>query len=129
MTALLQDSTEILLRHIRQKHMVDDGTPSSQAFRPMPKDKNRLSLDRSSKVSPEQSYHNFRDRYFESYAVFGVTVGEFNAHEIRCYHDPDELHNPAHSYADFSSFPTRSQQKRVSEKIKNVAIVRGQLFP
>ena len=124
----LNDLEEVLFRQIRSEHMVHKGTPSSEAFRPMPKDNNRLSLDRASKTTPQQSFRNFLDRGFDSVAVFGVSVDEFNTLEVSCYDDP-LAENPSHAYADFSILPSKSRQIRISKRLKQKAIERRQMYP
>lgn len=128
MSKQLKDLDEVLFRQIRSKHLMDQGSPSSEAFRPMPKDDNRLSLDRSSKTTPEWSFGNFRDKGYDSVAVFGVSVAEFNTLEILCFDDPRN-DNDSYAYADFSTLHSKSHHIRVSKRLKQKAIERGQLFP
>lgn len=128
MRNLLKDFKEVLLRQIRSTHLLDTGKPSSEAFQPMPKDQNRLSVDRASKTTPQQSFESFLERGFDSEAVFGLTVEEFNTVGISCYGAPEEI-NPAHPYADYSCLASKSQRVKVSKQLKQKAIERGKLHP
>jgi hypothetical protein len=107
MSAKLWDQEEILYRQIHPSFL-EGGEPSSQPFRPTPKDENKLSTDRASIVSAQQSYDLFTNgNGFSSAGVYGLTVGEFSAEKIDCIPDPIEptntrKANPAHCFADYS---------------------------
>lgn len=126
MTSKLANAKELLFRQVRQ-HQMNEGESSSQAFRPLPKDHHRLSLDRSSLTNPQQSFDKFRSRGFDTVAVFGLSVGEFESLNISCFSDPHAC-NIAHSYADYSMHNSSQQRKR-SLRLKGLAMNRGQLHP
>lgn len=122
----LCNKEELLYRQIRKREM-NQGLPSSQAFRPEPKDDDRLSLDRSALTTTQKSFERFLDKGYDTVAVFGLTVGEFKGVGVLCYSDPTPC-NEAHVFANFSGF-NGSQQKKKARRLKEIAIDRGQLFP
>lgn len=122
----LCDRDEVQFRQIRSVHMLDN-EPSSEAFQPMPKDDSQLSMDRSACVTEEQSFFNFRARGGDTVAVYGLTVGEFEYHDISCYGDPLP-NNPSHSRADYSRL-SRSKQRKISKRLKILALNRGKIYP
>jgi hypothetical protein len=124
----LEDSEEVLLRQIHPTFF-ENGEPSSDRFRPSQLDKNLLSLDRNSMVSPAQSHANYEGAGRKSAAVFGVTVGEFMIENIDCLHDPldstpVQAANPAHASANYERHDLK-QQKLIAKRLKRVAIARG----
>lgn len=126
----LTDQTEILFRQIHPT-FIENGEPSSQPFKPTEKDRNLLSVDRSSMVSAERSHVGYTAAGMSSSAVYGLTVGEFGTEKIVCNSDPvddGDLKNAAHSVADYSAH-TASQQKNVAKRLKRKAIERGCLHP
>src|SRR5438309_2009863 len=87
----------------RQVHpnWVDDGRPSSQAFRPTKKDEKMLSVARGSMTSPEGAFRHYREtRGLQSAGTWGVTVGEAGAVELGCPADPVPG-DPCHALIDF----------------------------
>src|ERR1700730_13231933 len=61
----LHDAGELLYRQIR-KDQIDEGQPGSHAFRPLPKDRNMLSLDRGALTTPREAHALFIENGFES---------------------------------------------------------------
>ena len=126
----LADGNELLFRQIHPSFM-QNGSPTSQAFMPIPKDKGGMSVDRSSVYSASKSFHEYTVvNGFQSVAVFGLTVAEFAVEAIPCYSDPVPATNgfaanPAHCIADFSGLHG-SAQKNVAKRLKIVAVARGQ---
>jgi hypothetical protein len=132
MNQKLGNEDEILFRQIHPK-MFEKGLPASDRFRPSLNDENKLSVDRSSIVTAAQSHEIYTANGYESAAVFGLTVGEFDEQEIDCHPDPlpktDNLAaNPAHALADYARHELKSQ-KNIAKKLKQLAIARGQLHP
>jgi hypothetical protein len=127
----LDDGEEVLLRQIHPD-FYDNNYPSSTPFAPSAKDDNKLSVDRSSLTTPAESHALFTGNGFRSAAVYGVSVGEFNAEGISCHPDPLEANdklaaNPAHAYADFSTY-TKQQSKNIAKRLRNNAVKRGPLY-
>ncbi|MDQ8732407.1 hypothetical protein [Bradyrhizobium sp. LHD-71] len=124
----LSDHDEVLFRQIHPG-FVEDGVPSSQPFRPTPKDQNKLSVDRSSAITPEASFTLFQENGGATIAVYGLSVGDFASEAIICHPDPlPELNNPAHAIADYSPHKT-SQHKTIAKRLKRLAIARGCFHP
>lgn len=131
MTSSLTDNTEVLFRQIHPNSF-DNGQPGSDRFRPSEKDQDMLSVDRSAVTTAEEAYKRYVKSGRKSVAVFGISVGEFQNETIPCKEDPlqetcDQLENPAHALADYSSH-TPSKQKLIAKRLKRVAIERGCLF-
>lgn len=123
----ISDKVELLLRNIHPSWL-DEGVPTSQAFRPTPKDGKKLSVDRESKTSPEASYKlHTEHKGLLSAAIYGVTVGEFNDNNVVCFDDVLR-DNRAHAYADFSGVGSDKKIKDASKDIKSKAIERGILY-
>ena len=111
----------------------DNCYPGSGQFAPSAKDDNKLSVDRSSLTTAAASHTVFTGNGFASVAVYGVSVAEFSAEGLPCHPDPLEAEgtlaaNPAHAYADFSTF-SPSQGKKVAKRLRNNAVRRGRLHP
>lgn len=128
----LTDKAELLFRQIHP-NFLENGEPSSDRFRPSAKDKNKLSLDRSSLTTPEKSHALYTSNGLQSAAVFGLSVEEFESETISCHSDPvDETEtsaaNPAHALADYG-LHTEQKQKLIAKKLKRLAISRGCLYP
>jgi len=129
MSDIISDTNELLFRQVHPS-FIDNGEPTSQAFRPTQKDRGKLSVDRSSLTTAKNSFDLFVENGFQSDAVYGLTVGEFNKENINCFPDPLDTNpiNPAHASADFSSFGN-SDQKKIAKRLKSKATTRGQLYP
>lgn len=123
---LLEDDDELLFRQIHPNCVEEDGEPSSAPFHPTTKDKNKLSVDRSSLTTAEESYLRHRERW-ESDAVYGVTVGEFKDEEIPCLSNPLKG-NGAHVLANYRGI-SKNQQKKKAKRLRDVAVKRGKLHP
>lgn len=128
----IDDSGEVQFRQIHPSWM-EEGDPTRQAFAPSTKDEGCLSLDRSLGINAKQSYENYTSLGLKSEAVYGITVGEFEAqpHPIPCHASPiDEADqkNPHHSHADFNSL-TKAQRKAKITELRRAAIGRGKLHP
>jgi hypothetical protein len=128
----LDGDDEVLFRQIHP-NFYDNSYPGSGQFAPSAKDENKLSVDRASLTTAAESHSLFTGNGFVSVAVYGVSVAEFSAEGLPCYPDPlmaegTRAANPAHAYADFSSF-TPSQGKKIAKRLRNYAVNRGRLHP
>jgi len=127
----LMNEGEFLFRQIHPGSL-QDGEPASDRFRPSELDKHMLSVDRSSLTSAEDAHALYTSTGRKSAAVFGVSVGEFEAESISCVEDPIkktevEPANPAHALADYSALSI-SKQKLVAKRLKRQAVERGCLY-
>lgn len=91
-----------------------------------------LSVDRSSVTTAAAAHALYTSDGKQSAAVFGLTVGEFNAENIACVENKIENHptqtdNPAHALADYSKHSAK-QQKLVAKRLKKQAVARGCLY-
>ncbi|MBW4090434.1 MAG: hypothetical protein HIU82_04890 [Proteobacteria bacterium] len=128
----LDNDEEVLFRQIHP-NFYDNGYPGSLPFAPSAKDNNKLSVDRSSLTTAAGSHALFTGNGFKSVAVYGVSVAEFGTENIPCYPDPLGAEatlaaNPAHAYADFSTF-SPTQGKKIAKRLRNNAVKRGRLHP
>ena len=97
---------------------------SSQAFRPFPKDKGKLSVDNGDRISAKESWLTYtQSSSSESVGVMAVTVEECKANCTSVVSDPTPT-RPAHTLVDFDD-KSRRQIKRVSEKLRDSAVDRG----
>lgn len=105
---------------------IDNGEVSSQAFRPTPKDKDKLSLYSSEVFSAEEAFDHFLDRGLTTEGVMGLTNSEFDKTGIPTTQDNDPF--LGHVFADYSS-KGKSAQRTASKKLKVMANQRGWLHP
>lgn len=124
---------EVLFRQIHPE-WVQDGLPTSQGFRPTPKDAGSLSVDRSTLCTAHDSYALHADvKQLATAGTWGVSVEEFAEVLVECRPDPIEATptepaNAAHAVADFTPLPA-NRWKPVSQKLKTVAARRGRQHP
>lgn len=134
----LNDHSEVLYRHIHPDFL-DGDVPSSDRFRPSKKDKNLLSIDRSSVHDAATSHRIYTSTGKKSAAIFGVSVGEFSGEAISCIEDPVDAkdatesepavpENKAHALADYTAHPEKNQ-KNVAKELKRLAMQRKRIFP
>jgi hypothetical protein len=129
---LLTDSGEVMLRQIHP-NLYLDGKIASTAFMPTADDKGELSVDRSSLTTPVASFNLYLANGRQSVAVYGVSIGQFDAQGIPCHSDPlpetDKLEaNPAHAYADFKGIETPKKQKQAAQRLRDLAVERNCLY-
>jgi hypothetical protein len=126
------DSDELLYRQVHPS-FVRDGRPSSQAFRPTPKDDGQLSVARGSLTSAEDAYdHHTGALGLASAGTWGITVGECQGQGLRARADPiaspPEKADPAHAVVDFSGV-SKSQAEAKGARLARSAGSRGRLHP
>ena len=109
----------------RQVHpaWVQQGTITSQVFRPTPKDEKHLSVYDGDQITAELSWWHFtRVLKHESVGVMAVTIGECEKEELTVAPDPEPF--PEHVFVDFSAYG-ENQIKKKAKRLKAVAEVRG----
>ena len=115
-----------LLYRVVNANYVQDGAVSSQAFRPRPIDRKRLSAYDGDQISPEDAYwHYTRNPSEPPFGVLAVTVSECYTEKLPVHPDPAPF--PEHVLIDFTEFGT-NQLKRKSENLRDKALARGWLF-
>jgi hypothetical protein len=122
----MTDST-VLLRQIHP-NFVQNGRPTSQAFRPTPKDEEKLSAYDGDQITAEASFQHYTTmRNLASIGAMGLTVAECLAESLPSR--PDPLPDcPEHSVVDFAGF-TDKDCHRKSKKLQAKAMERGWLHP
>lgn len=124
---LLENLEELLFRQVHPEWIVD-GVPSSQAFKPTPKDKGELSIALGSLTTADGAYaHHTNDLGFKSAGAWAVSVGEADAIDLRSFARPLDQ-SPAHGFIDFRKLgrgPSEAKGKVLLAK----ACTRGCLHP
>ena len=112
----------------RQIHpsFLEGGRPGSQAFRPTPKDDDRLSFDDGSRIEAEASWRRFTQvKGLQSVGVLGVQVAECTAEDLGV--EADGIPDPEHVSVDFSG-KSNGRRKTISKKLRDLAMERGWQF-
>lgn len=122
---------EVLFRQIHP-NCLHGGVPGSNVFRPTPTDQNKLSVDRSSVTDAQGAHAVYIAAGRLSVAVFGVTVGEFQALQLVCVEDQLDAEdgkpaNLAHALVDYSRHSDNAQ-KNIAKRLVKSAIARGCLY-
>ena len=101
----------IMLRQVHPSFM-DGEEPTSQAFVPFPKDKDKLSVDDGTKTSPEAAYTHYTTVLkLSSTGVWGIS--ETDVVSTGLTSGPDPLpDNPAHALIDFMGLSGKEQRKK-----------------
>jgi hypothetical protein len=115
--------TTLLLRQIHPS-FVKLGRVTSQAFRPTPKDEQKLSVYNGDMITAAASWVHYRGRKLESVGVMAVTVEECTREDLVARSSPKEF--AEHAEIDFLNFNPKQCEKK-GKKLKNVAESRGWL--
>ena len=105
----------------RQIHpgFVRDGRATSQAFKPTPKDRKRLSVYDGDRITAEESWRHYARRY-PSVGVLAVSVAECEPLPVR----PDPQPFPEHVVIDFTEL-SRTAKNRKAKRLRRAANERG----
>ncbi|MDP9050442.1 MAG: hypothetical protein M3O31_06905 [Acidobacteriota bacterium] len=115
----------ILLRQIHPK-FVQNGRPTSQAFRPTPKDEDKLSVYDGDQIQPQPSWEHYTAVLgLESKGVMGITLGECSALELSV--TPDAATFAEHALIDFSGL-TKSVIEKKAKLLAQSAVQRDWLY-
>jgi hypothetical protein len=129
----LADDDEVLFRQVHPS-FVRDGRPSSQAFRPTPKDQGRLSVARGSLTTAAGAFQHYTERLrLSSAGTWGLTVGECREQGLPAVADPltappETVADPAHAVIDFTAH-SGSQAEAKGTRLARKAFERGRLHP
>lgn len=126
----IEDPKELLLRQVHPNFIDENGIPATDRFRPYEGDNNKMSVDRSSLVTAQESHTRYTALGRRSGGVFGLLVEEFAGESIDCFEDPISeagKENPAHAIADYSSHDLKSQ-KLISKRLCQLARKRGAIY-
>lgn len=128
----LADLQERLYRHVHPS-WVKDAQPTSQAFKPTPKDDNKLSTARGTLTTAEDAFlHHTGPLGLAAVGTWAVTVAEVEAGPIplAAYGDPltEPIADPAHAYIEFPSEPRKTIETK-AKLLQAAARGRGRLHP
>jgi hypothetical protein len=115
----------LLLRQIHPS-FVQDKRPSSQAFRPTPKDEKKLSVYDGDQITPGNAWQHYTgDLGLHSCGVMAVSVVECRALDLPV--NPEPEHFPEHALIDFSAHSKGATEKK-AKLLKAKAESRGWLY-
>jgi hypothetical protein len=112
----------------RQVHpsFVQNGRPTSQAFRPTPKDDNKLSVYDGDRIQPKASFEHYTVSLgYSSIGVMAITYAECGIQSLPV--DADGQGYPEHCSIDFSGL-TKGSVERAAKNLAQFAITRGWLY-
>ena len=118
--------TEETIVH-RQIHpsFVQAGFPTSQAFRPTPKDQSMLSVYDGDMITPDFAWKHYTEELaLASVGVMGLKVSECNVESLSV--DPDAKPFPEHAVIDFTGL-TDKECRAKSKKLQSKAVQRDWL--
>jgi hypothetical protein len=119
------NSSTTLIRQIHPS-FIQEGRVTSQAFRPTPKDEDRLSTYDGDQIDAKSAWKHYTETLgHASDGALGVSVGECEDLDLRVVPDPEPF--PEHVLIDFSEHGRKLIEKR-SKKLKSYAEGRGWLF-
>lgn len=95
---------------------------TSAAFKPTPKDDNKLSVYNGGKYSAKEAFDHFTANY-SSRGVLSVSVAETTA--LGLSSEEDNIPFDGHAYIDFSTLTSENQKKTKAKQLKKVAMDRG----
>jgi hypothetical protein len=112
----------------RQIHpgFVQNGRPTSQAFRPTPKDENKLSAYDGDKIQPQAAWEHYTGTLgLVSSGVMAVTNAECAMHSLSVV--ADGVSYPEHCTINFSNLAKRAIEK-AAKILAESAMQRGWLY-
>jgi hypothetical protein len=126
-------TTEHLFYRQVNPNWLSNGQPNSQAFGPMPKDKDLLSVDDSALVSATDAWRHFTQKLgFRSVGTWAVSFAEIKeVQDLKVCSSPlvvpedTSKNNPAHCHVDFSQVSSKSQKKHKAQLLALKASARG----
>ncbi len=119
------NSTTLLLRQIHPG-FIQNGRVTSQAFRPTPKDEQKLSMYDRDQIAPQAAHRHYTETLgCASIGVLGVTVAECTELDLPAIPDPEPFLE--HVVLDYSAFPKNVIETK-AKLLKSKAETRGWLF-
>lgn len=118
----LTDPEEQLLRQIHPS-WIQAGRPTSQAFRPTPKDEGLLSVSRGAKTTAAAAFElHTVGKGCQSIGVWGLTVANCSDVGLSVHEDPlhEPVSDPAHAVVDFRPLTDKDVRAK-SQLLKAVA--------
>lgn len=120
----MNDHTKLL----RQVHpsFIQNGSVTSQAFRPTPKDDEKLSFYDGDQIDPKTSYDHFTSNpNCKSSGVLAVTVSECAAQSLSAEPDPEAF--AEHVLVDYSGL-SKKQIEKTAKILRSKAVARDWLY-
>lgn len=115
----------LLLRQIHPS-FVQGGRVTSQAFKPTPKDRKKLSVYNGDLIAPAEAYEHYREELgFLSSGVRAVNVRECRERGLEPADDPEPF--PEHAVIDFAPL-SDNEIKKAAKVLAKAAERRGWLF-
>lgn len=119
------NDTTFLLSHIHPC-FEQDGHPSSQAFRPAPKEEQKLSVYNGDLISPVDAWDPYtKDLKLRSSGALALSMAEYGSLELPVPPDPDPF--PEHVLIDLST-PSKSATEKKAKLPKAKTEPRGWLY-
>lgn len=126
--------SSLLYRQISPSWLAADGTSTSQAFRPTPKDEGLLSSYDGDLISPKEAwiFHTTqlaalvgKEGQFASLGIQALSRQELTAEKLPVIEDRQPF--PEHLSIDFRDL-TKKDVERIAQRLKAAAHARGWLF-
>ena len=114
----------LLLRQIHP-YFIKLGRPTSAAFRPTPKDEQKLSVYDGDMITPAAAFAHYRGRKLDSVGVLAVSVEECTSQDLTARSSPMEDF-PEHAEIDFRGLGGNQCEKK-GKKLREAAVNRGWL--
>lgn len=119
------DNKTVLLRQIHPS-FVQQGRVTSQAFRPTPKDQNRLSVYDGDQIAANMAFQHYTEKLgYNSIGVMAVTQGECSEVQLPVLADPGPFKE--HAVIDFANLEKRQIEFK-AKQLRSMAKSRGWLF-
>lgn len=116
------NSATLLLRQVHPT-FIQAGRVTSQAFRPTPKDEDKLSVDNGDRISAEAAFVRFVSQpNCQSIGVLAVSKNECEQQELPVLEDGTP--HPEHCSIDFGGL-TKSRVEKIAKSLKRQAESRG----
>lgn len=115
----------LLLRQIHPTFL-QRGRVTSQAFRPTPKDRSRLSVYDGDMITPQAAFEHYTSSLgHASVGVMAVSVSECGDLDLPAIPDPKPF--PEHAVIDFAAFEKKQVEKK-AKLLRAKAEKRGWLY-
>ena len=102
-----------------------EGRPSTQLFRPRPKDQGKVSVDRESVIKTAQASRDLAIKNrFPSTGTWAISVAEVNGETLDVFADSSQR-NPAHATIDMTA-QSPAQQANAADRLHSLSLNRGQ---
>ena len=115
----------LLLRQINPS-FIEGNKVKSQAFRPTPKDKKRLSVYDGDQIEPQAAWEHYTQILkYKSEGLMGISLGECRELALEAQADPKPF--PEHVLIDFTGL-SRGEVKKKAQLLRDKALKRDWLY-